>query len=124
MTAQPIEIPFGGGPSQATGRLLRGPNTLEANVNGDHDKAGYLRKARGFSRLALTTTVQGEAPEVVFVSVGTDRGELVIVGRDAVYGVGAPAPDIDGAALVRRGPSLVGNYEFGVIHTSPIGRET
>jgi hypothetical protein len=122
---QPIEIPLGGGPSQATGRLLRGPNVLEFNANADHDKAGYLVKARGFTRIALTTTTHGETPEIAFLSVGTDaQGELALVGVRDVYGVAANAPNVDGAALVLRGPALNGNYRAGVIHVSAIGVET
>lgn len=120
MTAQPIEIPLGGGPSQATARLLRGPNVLYANTNGDHDKAGSLAKARGFTRIALTTTTHGETPEAVMVSVGIDRGALVLTGLRDVYGVAAPTASIDGAALVRRGRSMVGSYRVGIIHGSAL----
>lgn len=128
MSATPqahIEIPLGGGPSQATGKLLRGPNVLEHNTNGDHDKAGYLTKARGFNRIALTTTTHGETLEVVMMSVGVaPGGELVLVGLRDTYGVAAPSAIVDGAALVRRGPSLVGSYRSGVIHVSSIGVES
>ena len=119
----PIEIPLGGGPSQAVGQLFRGPDTLESNQNGRHDKAGYLVKERGFTRLALTTTTHGETPEAVYVSVATDRDELVLVGMTYVYGVAANAPSVDGAALVRRGPSMVGDYDIGLIHTASLGRD-
>jgi hypothetical protein len=120
---QPLEIPLGGGPSQATGRLLRGPNVLESNANGDHDKGGYLIKARGFTRIALTTTTHGETPEGVFVSLGIDRGGLVLVGLRDIYGVVAPTASVDGAALVRRGRSMVGSYRVGIIHGSGISEE-
>lgn len=124
MSAQnPIEIPLGGGPSQALGRLLRGPDVLERAQNVDHDKAGYLVKARGYTRIGLTTTTHGETPEGVFVSVGIDRGGLVLVGLRDVYGVVAPTASVDGAALVRRGRSMVGSYRVGVIHGSSISEE-
>ena len=119
----PIEIPLGGGPSQALGRLLRGPDVLERCQNADHDKAGYLVKARGYTRIALTATTHGETPETVFVSVGIDRGGLVLVGLQNVYGVVAPTASVDGAALVRRGLSMVGNYRVGVIHGSSLSEE-
>jgi hypothetical protein len=118
---QPLEIPLGGGPSQATGRLFRGPDVLESNQNGRHDKAGYLVKELGFTRIALTTTTHGETPEAVYVALAVDRGELVLVGRDAVYGVAANAAVVDGAALVRRGPSMVGAYSVGLIHAASLG---
>lgn len=123
MTAQPIEIPLGGGPSQLTGRLLRGPNVLESNANADHDKAGYLVKQRGYTRIALTTTTHGETPEAVFVALGIDRGGLVLVGLRDVYGVVVPTASVDGAALVRRGRSMVGSYRVGVIHGGSISEE-
>lgn len=119
----PIELPLGGGPSQAVGRLLRGPDVLERCQNADHDKAGYLVKARGFTRIALTTTTHGETPETVFTSLGIDRGGLVLVGLRDVYGVVVPTPSVDGAALVRRGRSMVGNFRVGIIHGSNISEE-
>jgi hypothetical protein len=119
----PIEIPLGGGPSQAVGRLLRGPDVLERSQNADHDKAGYIVKARGYTRIALTTTTHGETPETVFTAMGIDRGGLVLVGLRDVYGVVVPTPSVGGAALVRRGRSMVGNYRVGIIHGSNISEE-
>lgn len=121
--ADPIEIPLGGGPSQGVGRLFRGPDVLERCQNADHDKAGYLVKSRGFTRIALTTTTHGETPEAVFVSVVVDRGELAIVGRDNTYGVAANSAAVDGAALVLRGPSIVGAFSVGTIHGTAMGEE-
>jgi hypothetical protein len=120
----PIEIPLGSGPSQATGRLFRGPNALESNQNGRHDQAGYLVKERGFTRLAFTTTTHGETPEAVAIAVAVDRGELVVIGHDNVYGVAANTASVDGAALVRRGPSLRGAYSIGTIHAASLGQDT
>lgn len=117
----PIEIPLGGGPAQSTGRLFRGPDTLERAQNVDHTQAGYLIKARGFTRIPLTTTALGETPEAVFVSLGLDRGELVAVGLDRIYAVAANSAAIDGAALVRRGPSMIGQYNVGMVHGSAMG---
>ena len=118
---EPIEIPLGGGPSQATGQLFRGPTSLERARNVDHFEQGYLVKARGYTRIALTTTTHGETPEAVFVGLGVDHGELVLVGHDYVYGVAANAASIDGAALVRRGPTIRGAFEFGTIHGTATG---
>jgi len=118
---QPIEIPLGGGPSQATGRLFRGPDSLESNQNGRHDKAGYLVKELGFTRIPLTTTTHEETPEAAYVGLALDRGELVLVGRDDVYGVAATSAVVDGASLVRRGPSMVGAYSIGLIHAASLG---
>ena len=115
-----IEIPRGGQPEETAGRLFRGPNALEANTNGSHEKHGYLTKARGYLRADLATTVLGFTPESLFVTVGLDAEELVLVGRDFTYTVGAPAADIDEAQLVRRGPSLIGNYRTGTIHVSAL----
>jgi hypothetical protein len=121
---QPTEIPLGGGPAESVGRLFRGPDVLERNHNARHDKAGYLVKERGTTRIALTITTHGETPEAVFAGLGVDRGELVLVGLSYVYGVAANAPNVDGAALVRRGPSMLGDFEIGLIHTASIGQDT
>lgn len=120
----PVTIPLGGGPDQATARLFRGPNVLAQVLDGDLSKAGGVRKARAYARITTSTTTHGDTPEAIFVSVGTDRGELVLVGLRDTYAVAAPTAAIDGAALVRRGPSLVGNYRSGVIHTASLGDDT
>jgi hypothetical protein len=117
----PIEIPLGGSLDQATGRLFRGPTALAESLNGDHDKRGYLKKSRGFTRIPLTATTHGATPEQIFCTVGVDAyGELVLMGRDFLYTVGAPDTDIDGAALILRGPACVGNVSTGVVHVAPI----
>lgn len=121
----PVTIPLGQGPDEATARLLRdGTQALQVIRQGDVTKAGGVRKARGFARIALTTTTHGETPEAVYVSVGIDRGELVLVGMSYVYGVAANTAAVDGAALVRRGPSMVGDFEVGLIHAASIGVDT
>ena len=122
----PVVIPLGQGPDESTARLFRDPTRVLADVRqGDVSKPPGLRKARGFTRIALTTTTHGETPEAVYVSVAVDHlGELVLVGRDNVYGVAAPSASVDGAALVLRGPSLVGTFEIGMVHSGAIGRET
>lgn len=120
---EPVTIPLGTGPDQATARLLRSATVLEANNNGVPDTAGELRKARGFTRYAMTTTTHGDTPEAIFISVGLDRGGLVLCGMRDVYGVVAPTASVDGAALVRRGRSMVGSYRVGVIHGSSISEE-
>jgi hypothetical protein len=118
-----LEIPLGGQPEETAGRLFRGPSSLTANTNGSHEKHGYLTKARGYRRADLTTTVLGFTPETLFVCVGLDAGELVLVGRDFTYSVGAPGTDIDEAQLIRRGPSPIGNYRTGTVHVSALAEE-
>jgi hypothetical protein len=118
----PLTIPLGTGPDQSTARLFRDGTQVLADVrNGEMGKAGGVRKARGFGRIALTTTVHGETPESVFVSVGVSHGELVLVGKSNFYSVAAPTAAIDGAALVLRGPSMVGAFEIGLVHASSQG---
>lgn len=123
MMRQPLlTIPLGVGPDQATAKLLRdGTQVVETTLNGQVDKAGGLRKARGYTRIALTTTTEGGTPEAVFEAVGTDRDELVLVGHDYTYAVAANSAAVDGAALVLRGPTLRGAFEIETIHGSPIG---
>ena len=121
---EPVTIPLGSGPDQATARLLRQATVLSEALNGDTSKAGGMRKARGYARIALTSTTHGVTPEAVFVSVGVDRGELVVVGLRDVYGVAAPTASVDVASLVRRGPSMIGNYREGVIHTASLGNDS
>ena len=125
--AQSIEIPLGGaGLQESTGSLFRAPGVLSDCVNGVHGKAPELRKRRGFTLLDTDTTVFGETIEGVFVSLGVDAvagGELVIIGRDYVYGVASPDATVDGHSLVRRGPSALGNLRAGIVHSSPIGED-
>lgn len=120
----PVTIPLGGGPDEATAKLLRGPGVLAVALDGDTTKAGGLTKARGFVRITTTSTTHGETPESVFISVGTDRGELVVVGERSTYGLAASDALVDGAALVLRGPSVVGNFREGVVHVASLGSES
>lgn len=120
---QPVTIPLGGGPDQAVTELLRGPNVLSVVYDGDTTKAGGLTKARGLERIPTGTT-HGETPESVFFSVGTDKGELVVVGQQSTYGLAASDALVDGAALVLRGPSIVGNFREGVVHVASLGSES
>lgn len=118
----PVTIPLGQGPDEATARLLRdGTQALQVIRNGDVTKAGGVRKARAFARIALTTTTHGQTPETVYCALGIDRGELVLVGKNYVYGLAANAASVDGAALVRRGPSMIGDYEAGLVHAASLG---
>jgi hypothetical protein len=118
----PIEIPLGGSLDQSAGELFRGPNVLADCSNGSHGKAPELRKRLGYTRLDTATTTHGETVDTVLVSLGVDLGgELVIVGRDHVYGVAAPDASVDGHAIVLRGPSHVGNFQVGILHTTALG---
>lgn len=125
--AQSIEIPLGGaGLQESMGRLFRAPGVLAECNNGVHGKAPELRKRRGYTLLDTDTTVFGETVEAVFVSLGVDLvggGELVVVGRDYVYGVASPDATVDTHSLVRRGPSQIGNIRAGVIHAAATGAE-
>ncbi len=120
---QVIHIPLDGSQDDKTARLVRGPATLRRTINVDHSVRGEVRKRRGTTRIPLTTTVQGETPETCFVSIGVSRDELVLVGRDYLYGVAAPTAAVDGAALVRRGPSIIGAFQIGLIHGSSISED-
>ena len=121
---QAMTIPLDGSQDDKTARLARGPSVMRRSVNCDHSHIGEVRKRRGTTRIDTSETTHGDSPEAVFVALGVDRGELVLVGRDRVYGVAAPENDIDGAALVLRGPSMVGSYETLLIHTASLGRDT
>lgn len=120
---EPVTIPLGVSLDQSSARLFRGPDALAVTVNGDTTHAGALHKARGFTRVTTSTTVMAETPEAVFVSVGTDHDELVLVGFTYVYSVVAPTASVDGGQLVRRGPSMIGNFKTGVVHVASLGLE-
>lgn len=124
MTVQrqpPIEIPFGGGPDEATGRLLRTPGAMRVVENCDHTKAGYLRKRRGYRLLDLERNTQGELLEQVFCAVATYRGELVILGTDNLHGVHADTAIVGGHSVTTRGPSMVGNWRRVDIAATSMG---
>ena len=123
----PIEIPLGTGLDESRGQLFRGPAALAECINGDHSQAPELRKRRGYTRLPLLE-VRSATVDPLFVCAGVDPragggGELVLVGRDHVYGVPAYDATVDGAALVVRGPSFVGAVRAGIVATSAIGAE-
>lgn len=120
---EPVTIPFGGGPDESVARLFREATVLETVLDGDTSKAGGLRKARGYERISLAATTHEETPEAVYISVGVDRDELVLVGLEDTYALAASDAIVDGAAVVRRGPSMVGNFRSGLIHVAAIGEE-
>lgn len=122
-----LTIPLDGQQDEKIGRLARGqnPTILRHANNVLHEKAGEARKRRGFERITTSATVLAQTPEAVFVALGVDAiGELVLVGFRDVYGVVSNDNDVDGSALVRRGPSCVGTYERGVLHVSNLGVNT
>jgi hypothetical protein len=116
----PVEIPLGGGPNESQGKLFRSPNVLEANTNGSTDKQGYLVKERGFTRVPTSTTTEADQPDAFFISVATDHEELLLVGMENTYTVAATGPDLSGAALILRGPTLLGNYRAGTVHATSL----
>lgn len=117
-----LHISLGGSQDDKTAKLARGIEVLRHVRNGDHSHPGELRKRRGFTRIPLTSTTHGETPESVFVSLGvTGGGELVLLGFRDVYGVAANDAAVNDAALVRRGPSMLGSYRVGTVHAAPIG---
>ena len=121
----PVEIPLGVGVDEARGKLFRDPtSSLDVCTNGQHGQAPELRKRRGYAKLPTATDALGNTVDLVLVSLGVESvngGELVIVGRDHVYGVAAPDGTVDGQALVLRGPSFVGNFAAGIVATTSIG---
>ncbi len=119
-----VHIPLDGSQDDKTARLARGPGVMRRSVNVDHSHAGEARKRRGTTRLSTSRTTHGQTPEAVFVALGSDRGDAVLVGRDRCYGVAANAPSIDSSALVLRGPSMVGAYTMGLIHAASIGSDS
>lgn len=120
---QVLHIPLDGSQDDKTARLSRGLGVMRRSINVDHSHAGEARKRRGTTRIPLTTTTHGETPEAVYVALGQDRDELVLVGHDYTYGVAANTSAVDGAALVRRGPSIRGQFEIGMVHGSAMGDE-
>lgn len=112
MTAQIRVIPLGASLDQATAELFRGEGALVQAGNGDHAKAGELRKRRGYRRISFTQDTHGDRGiDVLFVSVGTLGQELVIYGRDTVLGVHADTAIVDGASVTVRGPSMLGDVD-------------
>ena len=123
----PVEIPLGVGLDESRGKLFRDPaSSLAVVLNGQHGQAPELRKRRGYTKLPTSTDVLGNSVDTVLVSLGVEAvngGELVIVGRDHVYGVAAPDATVDGQAIVERGPSFIGNFAAGIVATTSIGDE-
>lgn len=118
-----LHIPLGGSQDDKTARLSRGPGVLRAVYDCDQGHVGEQRKRRGFTRIPLDEEILGVSPEAVFLSLAVWEGTLVLVGVRDVYGVAANDDVVDGAALVRRGPSMAGSYRTGIVHVSPIGTE-
>lgn len=106
----PIEIPLGGGPDEATGRLFRGPGKLRVAQNVDQTKQGQLGKRRGYRLLDLSRETGGAVPGTIVEALGTYRGELVVIGPNEVYGAHTDETLATGHAVTYRGPSLVGNW--------------
>jgi hypothetical protein len=127
MTATPFDtltISLGGSQDDKTARLARTPGVLRHVYDGDHSHVGQVRKRRGFVRVPLNEELFGATPEALFLSLATHESSLVLVGYRDLYAVAAADDIVDGRALVRRGPSMVGTYRTGIIHSSTIGRES
>lgn len=121
---QTLHIPLGGTIDEKTSRLARGLPVLRHVYNARQDHLEEQRKRRGYTRLSTATTVHGETIEPGFVSLGIDNGCLVVMGLTHVYSVAANANAVHAAALVRRGPAVVGCYRMGTVKVSALRRET
>lgn len=122
LPSQVLQIPLGGTTSQKTARLTRGLPVLRHIHNAQQSSEGEQVKRRGFTRLDTGATVYEETPEAVYVAVGIDRDCLFVVGMGEILGVVANANTVNGSALVRRGPSMVGNYRTGTVKVSALRR--
>jgi hypothetical protein len=117
---QPVQIVLEG-LDQKTDSKMRAPGKLASAINVEFDKVGALNKRRGYRRVTTSTTTHGQTPEAVFTAVATYNGELVVIGEEYLYAVGAIAADIDGGSLIRRGPVLRGSYRVRDIAQASIG---
>lgn len=111
MPLQPTILPvqFLGMAQRAT-RMARPLGTLDRAINVEFRKnndggGSVLYKRRGYKRVPPTATVNTGADDVVFLSVATLRGELVLMTYDHVVAVVEPDARLRGTdALVYRGP--------------------
>lgn len=118
-----VQIVFEG-LDQKTDHKLRAPGKLASAINVEFDKVGSLNKRRGYRRISTSVTAHGQTPESVFTSVATYHGELLLLGEEYAYAVGATTAIVDGASLIRRGPVLRGCYRVRDIAQATIGDDT
>lgn len=111
------------GLSQKDDRKVTTPGKLRAAVNVEFDKSNSLNKRRGFVRVPFETLVHGETPELLYATVATYQQELVVYGLDNLASVVARTAIVDGAALVRRGPTMRGNYRIHDVFSAPLAQE-
>jgi hypothetical protein len=116
---EPVEVVLEG-LSQKDDKKATTPGRLRSALNVEFDKTHALNKRRGFERVDIGTDTKGFSTELAFVSVATYRQELVVYGRHDLYAVLAIDADVSDASVVRRGPTLCGNYRTHHVFSSAI----
>jgi hypothetical protein len=99
------------------------PGRLRHAYNVEFDKTHALNKRRGFERVRVDTDTKGLTSEIAFVSAATYKQELVLYGLHRLYAVVAIDQDVSGASVVRRGPTLRGNYRVHHVFSSAVSEE-
>src|SRR5678815_2739781 len=110
-----IQIDFSGGVDQRTDVKHVVPGTLSSLINGVFDKAGVIRKRRGFTALSRSTFVGGTI--LAATRLMTFGSDLVLTDGDALYSY---SPAIDKwaykdqvpQALATRTPLVHGSQTF------------
>jgi hypothetical protein len=108
------------GLSQKDDRKATAPGRLSVALNVEFDKTNSLNKRRGYTRVPWSALVGGESPELTYATVATYRDELVVYGLGHINSVVARSAIVDDAALVRRGPTMRGNYRTHQVFSGPM----
>lgn len=109
------------GLSQKDDKKATTPGKLRTALNVEFDKTHSLNKRRGFVRIPFEELVHDEQYELLYAAVATYQQELVVYGLDNLNSVVARTADVSGAAMVRRGPTMRGNYRVHDVYASPLG---
>jgi hypothetical protein len=108
------------GLSQKDDKKATTPGKLRHAVNVEFDKTHALNKTRGYEHVKTTAhTLASEWPPL-FLTAATYRQELVLYDYARLYAVLSIPDVVSDAAIVRRGPTMRGNYRVHTIFTSSI----
>lgn len=111
------------GLSQKDDKKTSTPGKLRTAINVEFDKSGTLNKRRGYTRVPTESLVGGGTAETLYATVATYQQELVLYGLDNIGSVAAGSAIVDGASVVRRGPTMRGNYRIHPVFASPLAEE-
>lgn len=88
---QTIDVPVRG-LGQEMPEIVRKPGTLEFARNVEFDRAGRLRKRKGYAYVDINAVSPYAVTPVndTYSQVATFKDELVVFGRDHVYAISSP----------------------------------